>query len=554
MRVLLVTLVIPLGVAAGLITLSGCQTVGPPQDYATVADTAKAGGSVSVADLEQAFFDQPDHAQVARRLAELEQQALQLYDDEPLKLGSVGNAILEIYQGSLIGHLVMEQFYKHVDSTDAVAEHVAWIKRVRDHIEATGDGTREAPFSTMSSLEARAYLRSLGYDPVGSMYQATDELPFGLLLAGKAKSGPNKNLVFDLTQSYEMARADTDATDDAFNPFTLMGYLAKQRDSAAQVYIGAYLVAQRQYEQALGWLSAASTTGNLYANMILARVHWSQAEQAEDETTRARNLEGVLENYLHAIALGSRDAMYTLATLYLGNHFGEDNIDSGVALLKQAAEQEHTDSALYLAHLHYAGRHVDADLDEATRYYRQSAGAGSAQAVHAYVRFLTDRDIDRQFDPDALTWLEDQADADDSESMVLLGNLHATGAGVGQNVRKANRWYRAAVKNSADAAHIVNEVAWTLSVTHQDSLRNPKYALEIMSRMMGEDEDAAGNPAYLDTWAATHAANGLFNRAIEIQHQALSAARAQERDDVIEELETHLELFQAGRAVIDPIP
>ena len=71
---------------------------------------------------------------------------------------------------------------------------------------------------------------------------------------------------------------------------------------------------------------------------------------------------------------------------------------------------------------------------------------------------------------------------------------------------------------------------------------------------MSADDNARKNPAYLDTWAAAHAANGNFARAVELQQQAVDAARAQEESAVIEVLEAHLAAFQRGEAVIDPVP
>ena len=80
-------------------------------------------------------------------------------------------------------------------------------------------------------------------------------------------------------------------------------------------------------------------------------------------------------------------------------------------------------------------------------------------------------------------------------------------------------------KQSPEDVNIVNEVAWTLAVTHLEPLRKPSYALEIMDHAMSADEEARKNPAYLDTWAAAYAANGNFTRAVALQQQAVDAAR-----------------------------
>ena len=95
-------------------------------------------------------------------------------------------------------------------------------------------------------------------------------------------------------------------------------------------------------------------------------------------------------------------------------------------------------------------------------------------------------------------------------------------------------------------------MAWRLTVTQIGRLRDERYALAIMDRMMNQDERARRNPAYLDTWAAAHAANGDFGRAVALQREALQAANEQEMTEVIEELEQHLAAFQAGETITDP--
>ena len=102
--------------------------------------------------------------------------------------------------------------------------------------------------------------------------------------------------------------------------------------------------------------------------------------------------------------------------------------------------------------------------------------------------------------------------------------------------------------------NIVNEVAWTLAVSHLEPLRKPSYALEIMDRAMSADEAARKNPVYLDTWAAAYAANGNFTRAVALQQQAVDAAKEQEESEVVEVLQAHLDAFQRGETVIDPVP
>jgi len=146
------------------------------------------------------------------------------------------------------------------------------------------------------------------------------------------------------------------------------------------------------------------------------------------------------------------------------------------------------------------------------------------------------------------------AKQDEARAMVLLGNLYARGIQADQSARRALRWFKNAIKAAPQDPEIVNEIAWTLAVTDLEDLREERYALRIMTSMMSADSEARTRPEYLDTWAAALAANGNFDAAVEKQALALSAALANDRDDVIEVLEEHMDLFKSGRAVTEGVP
>jgi len=138
--------------------------------------------------------------------------------------------------------------------------------------------------------------------------------------------------------------------------------------------------------------------------------------------------------------------------------------------------------------------------------------------------------------------------------MLLLGNLYARGVGVKQSSRQAVSSYKDAVKTAPGNASIVNEVAWTLTVSDIEDLRRERYALKIMSRMMSNDDIARRRPEYLDTWAAANAANGDFTRAVTLQEEALAVAKAQENDAVLDVLEEHLNVFKEQQTISERAP
>ena len=530
----------------------------PPAEYRGLTERIAAGEDVAPEELRASFLAAEDYPARMERLADLELQAFAIVEDEPLKLGSLGTAILDTYYGSLTGHYVLARFYRHLENEDAASVHDAWIERIQAYMLASADKAAdgETYLKAVTAIEAQVYALSRGLTPVGSIYQTTSTVQFALLVQATPAEGPLQTLNFDLSSLYEGMRTSFGAAegDDEFSPLNLVGFLAKEGDTAAQTAVGAFLATQGRLDDAVNWLRAASRTGNLVASSLLARIFWEQARQTEDDEERQRFLDETLENYLHAVALGSSDAMYALGVLYLNGHFGEDNVVAGLPLLMQAAEQDHSDAILFLAHLHYAGEAVDKDIDAARAYYVRAAELGNPFAQRSYARFLLDRSTAQAGDPRVIAWLEDLADDDDPEAMLLLGNLTARGLGTRASTRGAIRWYQRAVDTAPLEARIVNEVAWTLTVSEQLDLRRADYAREIMDRLMNENEQARARPEYLDTWAATYAANGDFERAAALQEEALAIAEDGEFAEVEDILREHLERFRAGQTLSEGVP
>ncbi len=542
---------------ASLLTGAGCQSVSSSkaQTYEVLTASIDAGRDVDAARLRTAFFAREEAAEELRKIIELEREALALMVDEPLRMGPIGNAILEINYTSLTGHLALARFYEHLDSTASLAVHRSWLEKLQAMIEAT-PGTAEAPHKVYSASEAEAYLRSRDLEQVGSMYHSRTAFPFMLLTAVRPPDDARlRNIFFDLSDAYRAAEAGVEASvaDREFSPGVLIGYLAQQGDTAAQAFIGTYMASEDRIDEAIEWLKASTRRGNLISNLTLARAYWRKAQATEGEE-RAEFRQLMLDNYTQGIAAGSDEAMFALGSIYLAGEFGKDNRPTGVALLEQAVALQNPSAALLLAHMYYRGEVVTESLDSAEEYFHSAAATGSRRARMQYARFLFDPNNKRTFKDEARVWLAELADNDDSEAMLLLGNLYAKGIGVSQNLRKAFNWFKSAVSASDNNANIVNEVAWTLTVTNLPKLRKEAYALRIMDRMMNADEKARKNPAYLDTWAAAHAANGEFGEAVQLQELALSLAKEQQQIDDLSELESHLKLFNEQGTVTDPVP
>ena len=509
-------------------------------------------------ELHEAFIASEAFAEKFARLLELEQQALALVEDEPLKVASIGAAILDTYAASQTGHFAMARYYAHVEAKDAEASHKARLALVQADMLASGDGTPATPYRAMTIYDAQTYARSINHSPVGSIYQTSDEQPFSYLLVARPEGAKLRQVFFDIRHTIDaLLHGDTALqSNTADAPWAVIRVLGTRLDTAAQTAIGALLARNQNFDSALGWLKVASRTGNVLANNLLARIYGQLSITTEDEAAEEEYRELSLENYLHAIALGSTNSMYTLAGLYLNDYYGEDNREAAIPLLDQAGNLGHAEALLFLAHIYNVGQYVTADRQTSIEYYEKASELDHAQSIIAYARFLVAdaANDEAPIDTPIINRLTGLAKDDNAEAMIMLGNLYARGVNAEASNRKAVRWYKKAVKTEPDDPDIVNEVAWTLTVSDVPKLKRIGYAHRVMERLMTEDEAANQRPEYLDTWAATYAAQGDFERAIEIQNQAIETAIAQEREDVMEILQTHLDQFTTNEAITEPAP
>ena len=558
-------------IGLGLLS-SGCQTSAPR----ITAVEYKGAPLPSILGLQQEFLSQPDLMTRYLRLSELEAQALALAADEPLRLGSVGSAILEIYPASYTGHFVLEKFYRDLESSEAQQLHAAWLRHIRETTIGDADGSTDAPYKVMSINDARTFLAMQGLRETGALYQSNAETALGLtMLARENAQAPLRTQQFDLTSILQPLTTDLAGaqTIQPNNPWPLLRELASSRNSAAQASIGTFLAKQRRFEAALGWLEVAARPGNLFANSLLARIYWFKAgtaqkqEQQQSPTdsddaqpTAEEFKQMALENHLQAVALGSADSMYSLGRLYIEEFFGPGNNAEGITLLEQAGRLGKAEALLYLGHQFRTGQRLEANPTAAKDYLEQAAALQNPTAIISYARYLTTATGQENISAHErlMPWLLELADTDHAEAMVVLGNLSARGIAVPKSSRRALKWYKKAVRNAGShhhgAAEIINEVSWTLATTPINSLRDSRYARTIMDKLMAADEAARDRPEYLDTWATTYAANGDFVTAIDKQQQAISKAEEQQRDDVLEILRMHLSKFKAGDRIVDQVP
>lgn len=551
-----------------LLLCAGCAT-NMVATYEELAAAMKEGEDVDVGALRAAFVAAPDYPERLENISGLEAQVIRLLEEEPLRLGPLGSAIVDQYPGSLAGHQALATFYSYLEREDTAREHRQWVSRIRATLEESGDGSLESPLRVISPAESNAYLIATGRSPVGSIYVPTDDTAFLLNVAAKPPEGRIENVYFDLDAVYAGSLDSARENDDGYHPVRVMVALAHRNDSAAQTLLGSVSFDQGRLDDATRLLTTASRNGNLIAHIMLARTYWYAAMDAAPGPERdAARLE-VVSNYERGIDLGSDEAMYELGRLYAWGIYGEDLREQGLDLLTQAADLDNSMACLFLAQrFDFAEPPDRPDYDRSEEYYRRAASLDNGDAKIHYARFLMREEVDKAFTDQAYRWLTRLANNGGpcgepqglcAQAKVQLGNLFAKGLHVRKSYRKARSWFRAAVAASPEHAEVVNDVAWTLTVSNLERLRDERYALKIMDHVMTRNEHARAIPAYIDTWAAAYAANGDFERAIELQREALNEAlngASAERidEDTIEILRQHLQDFEAGRTITEAIP
>ena len=553
----------------------GCATVAgdaPPtyNELAKLVADEETIDAEQVTRLKRAFLATPDFDERIRTVTLLEQEAVGLMrEEQPLRLGPIGSAILEHYGGSIIAHQALAEFYHHVDMPEQAAVHEAWTAAIGAAVETTGDGTFDAPYQALSPNEAKGYLRTRGLTEAGSIYRPSQERPFMLWIGATRENRPLENVFFDLDGLYSalaesVRRKPTTVFPigpsrscselgicDSFSPGSFIQILAAGNDPAALAFVGREGL--RRSRDAVEALRFAAWSGNAMANRILAELWVQEAFNGTQESNeRSQYLIGAERNYLVAIRAGFEVAMFELGRLYVMGAYGGEKTANGLALISRSAELDNPEALLWLGWRHVLGSLVDRDHERAEQYFLRAAGRDEVAKLE-YVRFLMHPEVDLGFNERAYRWVRQSARDDNAHAMVLIGDLYARGLHVGKSFRRAGSWFKNAVEAAPEDPYLVNEVAWRLAVTHLPKLRDERYALKIMERIMGESEEASRNPAYLDTLAAAYAANGNFERAIAVQEKAVEVAR-DSSDNALPILLEHLEAFRAGEEISEQVP
>ena len=101
------------------------------------------------------------------------------------------------------------------------------------------------------------------------------------------------------------------------------------------------------------------------------------------------------------------------------------------------------------------------------------------------------------------------------------------------NVKQAVYYWRRALELNSQDIKTLNNLAWILATTEDETIRNPSEAVEYAKRACRLMSD---EPALMDTLAVAYAAVGNFTDAIRIAQRAIELAQADNDKALVDEI------------------
>jgi len=166
--------------------------------------------------------------------------------------------------------------------------------------------------------------------------------------------------------------------------------------------------------------------------------------------------------------------------------------------------------------MYLAGRGVEPNVAEGTKWMRRAAEAGDARAEFNIAALYVQGTGVPQDDNEAAKWMRKAAEHGLAAGQFGLGSLYASGRGVPKNLTESVKWYRRAVDQGDPAA--MNNLAFLLATSSDSGLRDPKEAIALAQNAFEIEPD---NPAFLDTLGTAYFQAGQQIKAAEAERRAL---------------------------------
>ncbi|BCS96606.1 hypothetical protein DSLASN_22380 [Desulfoluna limicola] len=259
--------------------------------------------------------------------------------------------------------------------------------------------------------------------------------------------------------------------------------------------------------KAFAWYQKAALQGHAQASQVLGLMYLKGDGVAADPVAAKRC-------YQYAADRGLVEAQFALAALYLEGQGGPQDYELAVFWFKRADKQNFPPASIALGNMCATGSGVPKDMKLAFAWFLRAAELGNGDA------------------------------------MLRVAGMYRFGSGVAKDVGIAIRWLEEALKEKNRASFVAtNDLSWILATCADESYRDSKRALELAETLV---QSGGTNPNALDTLAAAYAANGLFEKAIRAQEDAIEKLVEKGDTELVSSFRDRLELYKKGTAWIEP--
>ncbi|MBP9990026.1 MAG: sel1 repeat family protein [Bacteroidales bacterium] len=265
--------------------------------------------------------------------------------------------------------------------------------------------------------------RALAYEKKAADWGSTD----ALILLGRIAMGENNN-------PEEGARY--------FNEAVAKG------NYEGYYYLAALEEQKENYKQAVKYLETGAKKGDETCNSVLGRLYKEGSEPLKIKPNAKK-----AEQYY--IAANSPAGRYEQSMLYLNGLLGdqsEADINKGLGLLKQAAQEGNRDAIYWYGYCFETGTYVDVNYDTAFYYYKILADHGDAEGLFKMGLFYELGDGVELDSVKSIDYYTQAANQGMATAMCYLGDFYRIGRFVPCDSAKAFEYYMQAAQSEDDPA------------------------------------------------------------------------------------------------------
>lgn len=238
------------------------------------------------------------------------------------------------------------------------------------------------------------------------------------------------------------------------------------------------------------------------------------------------------------------------------NHYQATSYLAAIKNCEKAAEQGIVEAQWLLANIYYYDLAKQGKKPQfAFKWYLKAAEAGwrEAQTVvgNAYI-YGEGVKVDFGI---AYSWLIKAANQGDIDAEFALGQVYLDGLGREVDVSAAISWYKKAAVSQHEMS--INNLTWIYATNTNPVFRSAKKAMYWAKQLpiieqddlaTINDEQKLDQSIFLDTKAAVFALQGEFEKAVELQLQAIEYLPENMKEEYAEPFQKHLDSYRNQKA------